>query len=159
MIKQQDANFIVCPICGEKLKSLMTHVFYKHNMSWKEFKTLYPKCEAQIPNHQTPVVCPLCGKVFNSKAALGTHMSYKHKKTAIYGKTLKKVRQEGIQCPICKKYFVNFSQHIEMVHNLSWETFKEQFNYKGPSRYITESYRKHLAENKKHFYHNTIKGK
>lgn len=159
MNKQQDATFITCPICGKKLKSLLTHVFYKHKMDWKTFKSLYPNCPYQVPNKKVKVSCPICGKEFNSKSALGTHMSYIHLKTASYGRTSKKSKTEGILCPICHKYFVNFSQHIELTHNLSWDKFTKDFNYKGPSRYITDSYRKHLSENKKNFYANTVRGK
>ena len=161
MIEQQEDSFIICPICGQKLKALRVHVFYKHNMLWEDFKKKYPEIvTTQIAAKHDKVICPICGKEFKSKAGLGTHMAYIHKKTAFYGKTKNKhIKTEGILCPICHKYFTNFSQHIEMTHNMKWSEFVKLYNYTGPTRYITEDYKRHLSENKKNFYQNTVRGK
>lgn len=81
MIEQQEDSFIICPICGQKLKALRVHVFYKHNMLWEDFKKKYPETiTTQIATKHDKVICPICGKEFKSKAGLGTHMAYIHKK-------------------------------------------------------------------------------
>lgn len=38
-----EENYVICPLCGEKLRSLTySHLRYHHNMGMKEFKKLYP---------------------------------------------------------------------------------------------------------------------
>lgn len=150
-------QYIVCPICGIKLKSLNTHIRYKHNLNKEQFLELYPEWKIfQIPHENHACECEICGKKFKTHSSLGTHMSYKHGHCKYGTHNIRDEyysnRKEGIKCEICGKKFTNIKQHIELKHNIIWKEYCEKYNYNGDEKYVGESTRKKLSENKKKFY-------
>lgn len=110
---------IECPICHKYYKSLITHLFYEHDLTTKGFKDMYPLHPLQVGVFREKQKCPYCD-FMSSPAGLGTHIAYKHKdiKRGDPNNKSKHEKSKGFKCPICKKYRVNFSQHIEMTHGI-----------------------------------------
>lgn len=152
-------NKIICPICGAILKQLNTHLLYKHNMTISEFKMQYPNCplRLKIVHEGTPFECSFCGKKFKTNSALQTHISYKHG-NQVYGSGDTKIKRrraaktKGIECLICHNKFINFKQHIEMFHKMSWSNYCNQYNYRGASRYYDDEMKRNTSIAKKAFY-------
>lgn len=46
MIEQENIDYVVCKICGEKKKCLSKHIINKHNITVKKYKDIY-KCEIE----------------------------------------------------------------------------------------------------------------
>lgn len=156
--EKENIDFIICPICGEKHGNLNMHVFYKHNLTAKEFRVKYPNTRMQIPTKGNLVksVCPVCGKVYKSKSALGTHIS--HAYPDLKNNIKKTDYKEGYICPICGTKTINIAQHVNLTHELSWKNFVKQYNWTGMKKYVSEETHKKLSINKKKFY-NSEKGK
>lgn len=162
-MKQQEPilEYIVCPICGDKVKSMVNHVRYKHQLTTKQFRELYPNFGLmQIPNKPVDIICPICGKHFNSKSSFGTHYSYIHqhiKRNNKEDKRSKKLlnRKEGIVCKICGKLYLNIKQHVELSHNISWNDYKLKYNYSGSGKYFSEKTKQKLSINKNNFYNSS----
>lgn len=147
---------IECPICHNKFNSLCTHIFYKHNMTVKEFKEKFPNQIIQegIDHSNEEHHCPYCDKKFNSRNGLGTHISYKHN-NLIRGSRKdnpKRLNKEGIKCEICGNIYVNIKQHIELKHLINWNDYCEKYNYNGLEKYCSDKTKKLLSINKKNFY-------
>ena len=91
----------------------------------------------------------------SSPSGIGTHIAYKHKDLIDRSKHK---RTEGFLCPICNKYWTNFSQHIEMTHKINWEDFVKEYNWTLPKTYVSDEHKKSLSKNKKRFYNETERG-
>ena len=65
---------------------------------------------------------------------------------------LTKIKQIGFCCPICNKHKSNLSQHVELIHKLSWEDFQNNYDWKEGKRFISDDYRRNLSTNKQSFY-------
>ncbi len=152
-------GLIECPICHEKYKTLNTHLFYEHNIIIEDFKKEFPGYPIQLPVKHEKKKCPYCD-FWSSPSGLGTHISYKHnnvKRNDPENKS-KKDKKEGFLCPICKKYFINFSQHIEMTHNIKWEDFVKEYNWTSLKTWVSDDHKENLSKNKKKFYNDTERG-
>jgi hypothetical protein len=148
---------VVCMICGEKLDCVNQHVFYKHKMSLNDYKEKYPKAKLQKDKRSKKELhCPYCSDIFEYNNGLSVHIKNKH--SEFYVKKLKE-NKEGIRCKICNKIFINFSQHIELSHNMSFDNYIELYNYKGPKSFVTEEHKYNLSKNKLIFYNETERGK
>lgn len=145
----------ICPICNKEFGNLNMHVVYAHNLTCEEFHKKYPGVRMQQPTQSNKVysICPYCGKEYNTKNGLGTHIAYKHKNVK-YGKKLNinKTCKEGYICPICGRETTNISQHVLLTHNLTWDKFVKDYNWTGMKKYVSEEAHKNLSMNKKKFY-------
>lgn len=155
----EDGKKIICPICGETVKQLNTHITYKHGISIPEFRIKYPGCPLRVskPASTQIFVCPHCGKQFKTNGAMQTHISYKHN-GQVYGSgntrqsRRRAAKNKGIECMICHNKFTNFKQHIEMYHKMKWEDYCKQYNYNGTCRYYDDEMKHNTSVAKKAFY-------
>lgn len=152
------SDYIVCPLCNKKLKSLAMHLRYKHNMTKEDFLKLYPGWDIfQIPNllNQEGYICEICGKRFNTPASLGTHKTYIHGHCKYGTHNIadeKNKKEEGVECLICHKVYTNIKQHVELTHKITWDEYCCKYSYNGTAKYVYEKTRKLLSQNKKDFY-------
>lgn len=149
-------NKVICELCKEALDSLVTHVKYKHNISISEYRKLYPGARVQRDTREkSEFKCTYCNRVYDFNNSLQLHIKRKHSEFYIKKRGARTV---GIKCEICNKYYINFSQHVELAHNMDFEQYRVDFNYKDLRTFVTEEHKQNLSENKLNFYNNTEKG-
>jgi len=145
-----------CPICGKELGNLNMHVVYMHHLTVAEFRKMYPDVKMQqfTEANRVECICPHCGKKYNTKNGLGTHLAYSHNGVK-RGESKRKDRRnvkEGYTCPICGIITTNLSQHVLLTHNLQWDIFCKEYNWTNMKKYVSEEAHVNLSINKKAFY-------
>ena len=150
---------LICPICGIKVKNLISHIRRSHDNSIKnriDFENRFPElkgCKLQITVFDTSkeFICPVCRKIYHRKNDLQNHIKNKH--PDIYVKTSNPSSLPKIKCPICGKEVGNLKQHVRETHELEWMNFCQTYNWDVKlSKIITDEYRKKLSKNKKEYY-------
>ena len=158
MIENID-NTLVCPICGQHVKNLISHIRRSHDNSIKnrrDFENKFPdlkgiKLQISKFDKSKEFVCEVCGKVYRRKNDIQNHYRTQHPE--LYKKTEIIYSLPSQECPICGKMLGNLRQHIRESHNLQWEDFCEKYNWDiKKSKIVTDEYRKKLSDNKKSFY-------
>lgn len=153
-LKEREKD-IFCMICGEKLDNVVQHVFYKHGMTLNEYKKLYPNAKLHKDNREKKILnCPYCNRIYYYNNCLALHIKKEHNEH--YVKKTK--NKDGITCEICNKKFINFSQHVELTHNMKFDDYSVKFNYSGLKTYVTEDHKNNLSKNKLIFYNETKRG-
>lgn len=146
---------VFCMVCGKKLDSVIQHVFYKHGITLNEYKKLYPDAKLQKDNREKKILnCPYCNRIYYYNNCLALHIKKEHNEH--YVKKTK--NKDGITCEICNKKFINFSQHVELKHNMKFDDYRVKFNYNGLKTYVTEEHKNNLSKNKLIFYNETKRG-
>jgi len=156
---------IICPECGLEVKNLISHIRIHHNeiKNKKTFFEYYPNYNGKFQidsRKKQKCVCPICGKEYNYNNSLLLHIKNVHPdKYDLYHKGDNRICAKLI-CPICGKNYTDIKQHIERMHDIKWESFCNQYNWDIKlTKYVSDEYRQHLSENKKIFYHNSLRGK
>ena len=128
---------ITCPICNEKLNSLNTHIFYKHNLTVEEFKNTYGSDYPLQKEIEFSEPCPYCNKIYKRRCNFKFHLKQEHPEH--FNKECKTENEFGHECKICFKKIVNFKQHIEMSHKMFWDEYCLKYNWDvSHTKYISE---------------------
>lgn len=147
---------VFCLICNEKMDCLTQHVFYKHNITIDEYKKIYPFAKIQKDKRKKQnLCCEYCGKKYDYNNNLALHIKREHPE--FYIKNNDK-RKNGILCKICNKYYINFSQHVELKHKINFVEYRKKYNYNGKETFVTKEHKENLSKNKKIFYNETKRG-
>lgn len=158
MIENTD-NTLVCPICGQHVKNLLSHIRRIHDNSIKnrqDFENKFPELKGtklQITefDKSKEFVCEVCGKVYRRKNDIQNHYRTQHPE--LYKKTEIIHSLPSQECPICGKMLGNLRQHVRESHDLQWEYFCKEYNWDiSKAKIVTDEYRKKLSDNKKLYY-------
>ena len=149
-------DYLECPICGKKLKSLYNHLVYSHNYTKEKIKEEFK--DKNIPLHldtrkRGNHKCDVCGKGFSLFNALQAHKRTFHPSEYEKSVVIDKSNDcDKLECSICGKRTVNLFCHVKSAHNVEWDDYIEKYNYKGPKVFFTDKHKESLSKNKKIFY-------
>lgn len=158
-------EFIVCPVCHNKVKNLIRHIRGQHDRSLnnrKAIEKVFPEligCKLQISNNYADkskeFKCEFCDKIYHRKNDIQNHIRTYHPENY---KKLEHIRKcPTLTCPICNKESGNMKQHIGDSHSLSWEDFCSKYDWDPQLvKVVTDSYRKALSDNKKNYYNSDV---
>ena len=158
MIEQ---SVLICPICGQETKNLISHTRRRHDNSIKsrvEFEEKFPELKGTrlVICNRKPITCtcPECNKVYPGRGYLQLHIKNSHPEKF---KHIREYSLPKLTCPICNKEFGTLRQHIKETHNLLWSDFCERYNWDiNKSKIVTDEYRKKLSTNKKQYYRSEL---
>lgn len=141
-----------CPVCGKKMLSLVTHLMYKHGYTKDKIKKEFK--DKGIPLHidkrkKGSHKCDVCGKMFEYKNVLQSHIKILHPKYFIGPD---KSKEGELECVICGKKTNNLFCHIKTFHEMEWEEYIDKHDPDGQKVAFTDEHKKSLSVNKKRFY-------
>lgn len=154
-----EKDFIECPVCHEKVKSLIRHLRGNHDRSLKDRKAIeaaFPEligCKLQITKFDTSkeYKCEFCDKVYHRKNDIQNHIRNQHPEHYHKAENIRKCPL--FICPACGKESGNMKQHAGDTHGLSWGIFCKEYNWDPIKvKNITDEYRQSLSKNKKSYY-------
>ena len=95
--------------------------------------------------------CIFCGEVLKAKIY---HLKSKHleKFYFLLEDFESKEAYHGDTCPICGVSYVTMKSHVEKAHNMIWEEFIKQYEFKGNKISRSEETKRKLSETKKAYY-------
>lgn len=153
---------IECPYCKKEFSELPKHLKFEHNISKKEFENEYSLIPLSISkiNEKGIFKCSFCEKTYDFKNSLMLHIKNNHNSEFLKMKEQnKKETSFYFKCPICNQSKANLRQHVNETHNLKWNDFCEKYNWNSKDSFIfSQSHRKNLSKNKKHYYNETEEG-
>lgn len=151
-----------CSRCNKtfkRLSGLQTHLIKTHKESILTKKDIL----AEEEFNKDPHTCNICNRSFKNLRGLSVHQRTIHKD--IFTESKRQIRlaennklKKGFECPICHNYYCNLSDHVRCIHNIEWDDFCIQYNWKDGRACFSEEHRKNLSKNKKAFYQ-TSRGK
>lgn len=158
-----EKDFIECPVCHEKVKSLIRHLRGNHDRSLKNREAVeaaFPELIGHklqvglVTDTSVEIKCEFCDKVYHRKNDIQNHIRNCHPEH--YCKTECKKKLPTIKCPICGKESGNMKQHIGDSHDMLWDDFCNDYCWdKQNVKIVTDEYRKLLSKNKKQYYNSS----
>lgn len=151
-------ELIECPICHQKMKSLISHIPHVHSMSISNFRKKFPEV-GRLQLHLRKITneeCEYCGRHFEYHNCLQAHIKHEHPDHYVSEIT----KKEGhLICKICGKDVNQLFNHVRLKHRITWKQYCLDNNWDMNRRsYFSEEHIRHLSENKKKFYCDTERG-
>lgn len=153
----KNLEYVTCPICNKKFKTLVQHVVWNHNMKFEDFKKQYPDAQLQI-NRETPTevkfICKICGRGFTKNNCLALHMKKMHFEEYEKQKNVLPKFDKTLKCQLCGFETNNLYFHVVCTHQeISWEDYCKQYNHNPELKaFFSEKHKEVLSTNKTKFY-------